>query len=166
VHVDASSIALGVVLAQPGEGDIDHPIYFASRNLSESEQNYNTIEREGLDMVYALQMFRHYLLGQNFKMFTYHSTLKYPVNKLVLGERICRWLLLFQVYDFEIILKPRKMNAGPYHLSRITNGEKRKNLEDNFPNAKLFSAQIVDDYFFDLIGFMRIGMAPKEFTIA
>ena len=26
VHVDASSIALGVVLAQPGEGDLDHPI--------------------------------------------------------------------------------------------------------------------------------------------
>jgi hypothetical protein len=32
VHVDASSIALGAVLAQPGEGDIDHPISFSSRN--------------------------------------------------------------------------------------------------------------------------------------
>jgi hypothetical protein len=85
VHVDASSIALGAVLAQPGEGDIDHPIYFASRKLSESEKNYNTTEREGLAMVYALQKFRHYLLGQHFKMFTDHSTLKYLVNKPVLG---------------------------------------------------------------------------------
>jgi hypothetical protein len=34
VHVDASSIALGAVLSQPGEGDIDHPIDFASRKLS------------------------------------------------------------------------------------------------------------------------------------
>ena len=33
VHVDASSIALGVVLAQPREGDLDHPIAYASRNL-------------------------------------------------------------------------------------------------------------------------------------
>jgi hypothetical protein len=31
VHVDASSIALEEVLTQPGEGDIDHPIAFASR---------------------------------------------------------------------------------------------------------------------------------------
>ena len=31
VHVDASCIALGVVLAQPGAGEIDHPISFASR---------------------------------------------------------------------------------------------------------------------------------------
>jgi hypothetical protein len=29
VHVDASSIALGVVLAQPCEGDINNPISFA-----------------------------------------------------------------------------------------------------------------------------------------
>jgi hypothetical protein len=28
VHVDASSIALGKVLAQPGAGDIDHPLAF------------------------------------------------------------------------------------------------------------------------------------------
>ena len=54
VHVDASSIALGAVLAQPSVGDIDHPISFASRKLSRSEMNYTTTEREGLAMVYAL----------------------------------------------------------------------------------------------------------------
>ena len=53
VHVDASSIALGIILAQPG-GGIDHPIAFASRKLSSTERNYTTIEREGLAMVYAL----------------------------------------------------------------------------------------------------------------
>ena len=44
VHVHGSSIALGVVLAQPGEGDLDHPIEFASRKLSFAEINYTTIE--------------------------------------------------------------------------------------------------------------------------
>eukprot|EP00253_Pinus_taeda_P006413 PITA_06413 len=34
VHVDALCIALGVDLVQPREGDLDHPIAFASRNLS------------------------------------------------------------------------------------------------------------------------------------
>jgi hypothetical protein len=73
VHVDASSIALGAVLAQPGEGDIDHPLAFSSRKLSTAEINYTTTEREGLAMVYALQKFCHYLLGGHFKMFTDHS---------------------------------------------------------------------------------------------
>ena len=80
VHVDASSIALGIILAQPREGGIDHPIAFARRKLSLVERNYTTTEREGLAMVYALQRFRHYLLGSHFKMFIDHSTLKYLVN--------------------------------------------------------------------------------------
>jgi hypothetical protein len=57
LHMDASSITLGLILTKPREGDIDHPIAFAGRKLSESENNYNTIEREGLSMVYALQKF-------------------------------------------------------------------------------------------------------------
>ena len=54
VHVDASSIALGIILAQTREGGIAHPIAFASRKLSLAEINYTTTEREGLAMVYAL----------------------------------------------------------------------------------------------------------------
>jgi hypothetical protein len=118
---------------------LDHPIAFTSRKLSNSEQNYNMTEREGLAMVYALQKFRHYLLGKHFKMFTYHSALKYLVNKPVLGGRICRWLLLFQEFDFEVIVKPGKLNAGLGHLSRVTNGEEPMNLEDTFLDAQLFS---------------------------
>jgi hypothetical protein len=95
VHVDASSIALGVVLAEPKVGDIDHPISFASKNLSTAEKNYTTTKREGLAMVYALKKFRQYLLGGHFKMLSDHSSLKYLVNKLVLGGRICIWILLF-----------------------------------------------------------------------
>jgi hypothetical protein len=95
VHVDASSIALGAVLSQPRVGYIDHPLSFFSRKISTVEINYTTTEREGLAMVYALQKFRHYVLGGHFKMFTDHSALKYLVNKPVLGGRICIWILLF-----------------------------------------------------------------------
>jgi hypothetical protein len=95
VHVDASSIALGAVLAQPGAGDIDHPLSFASRKLYTAEINYTTTEREGLAMLYVLQKFHHYLLGGQFNMFTDHSALKHLVNNPVLGGRICIWLLLF-----------------------------------------------------------------------
>ena len=36
VHVDASSITLGAILAQPGARDLDHPIAFESIKLSKS----------------------------------------------------------------------------------------------------------------------------------
>ena len=83
------SITLGIVLMQPGQGTIDHPIAFASIKLSTVEKNYTTIEREGLAMVYALQKFIHYLLGGHFKMYTDDSALKYLVNKPMLGGNIC-----------------------------------------------------------------------------
>ena len=55
VDVDVSSFAMGVVLAQPNEGNIDHPIVFSSRKLSSMERNYKTMMREGLEMVYTFQ---------------------------------------------------------------------------------------------------------------
>jgi hypothetical protein len=106
VHANASSVSLGAVLAQPGDGDIEKMLAFGRRKLSTTEINYTTTDIEGLAMVYALQNFCHYLLGGHFKMFTDHSTLKYLVNKPVFGGRICRWLMLFHEYDFEIVVKP------------------------------------------------------------
>ena len=87
VHVDASSVVLGVVLVQPGEGDLDHSIAFSSMKFSFAEKSYTKTDREGLAMVYALQKFRNYLLGGHFKIFTDHSALKYLVNNPVLGGR-------------------------------------------------------------------------------
>jgi hypothetical protein len=95
VHEDISLIVLSAVLSHPGEGELDHPIYFVSRELFTIKKNYMTTEREGLEMVYALQKLRHYLLGSHFKMYIDHSALIYLVKKPVLGGRICRWLFLF-----------------------------------------------------------------------
>ena len=98
----------------------NYPITFPRQRFSFAEKNYTNTEPECLAMVYVLQKFRNYLLGGNFKMFTDHSALKYNlVNKPVLGGKICRWLLLFQEFNFKIIVKPSLFNVGLDHLSRI-----------------------------------------------
>jgi hypothetical protein len=132
------------VLAQLGLGYIDHLLALASRNISTSEINYTSTEREGLAMVYALQKFRHYLMGGHFKMSIDHSAFKCLVNKPMLGEIICRCLLLFQEYDFDIVVKPGRMNKGPDHLSRLKHGEEPTSLEDTLPDAHLL---VVTHYF-------------------
>jgi len=165
VHVDASSIALGAVLVQEGEGDIDHPMEFSSKKLSTTENKYTTTKRECLAMVYALQKYMHYLLGGHFGMYTDHSALKYLVNKPILGGRICLWLLLFQEYDFDVIVKPHKLNASPDHLSRLESRE-GGNLDDSLLDAQLFSMRMVDDYFWVVIQFLNTGVSPAEYTTA
>ena len=71
-------------------------------------------------------------------MFTDHSALKYLVSKPVLGGRICIWLLIFQEYDFEIVVKLGRMNKGPDHLSILEHGEEPTSLEDTLPLKEKF----------------------------
>ena len=80
-------------------------------------------------------------------MFTNHSALKYLVNKLVLGGKIFLWLLLFQEFDFEIIVKLGHLNTCPYHLSRIETGEELTDIEDVLPDAQLFIVEMVDHFY-------------------
>jgi len=99
-------------------------------------------------------------------VYTDHYALKYLVNKPVLGGKICRWLLLFQEYDFEVVVKPGRLNNGPDHLSRIESGEDPTSLEEGLPDAQLFSVSMVDKYFIDIVKFLSPCMTPTHYTVA
>jgi hypothetical protein len=163
VHVDASGITLGSIPVQPGEGNMDHPIYFSIRKFSQVECNYTTTEREGISMIYELQNFRHYLLGSHFKLFTDHSTLKYLVNKPVHEGRICRWILLFQDFLFEVIVKPRRCNVGQNHLSRLESRESGGAVDDQLPYADLFWIEAIPEYLEDIVSFLSTHNFPETY---
>ena len=93
-------------------------------------------------------------------MFTNHYALKYLVNNPMLGGKIFRFLLLFQEFDFEIIVKPSRLNVGLNHLSRIEIGEEPTNIEDGFPDGQLFRVNVVDDYYDQIIQFLATGITP------
>jgi hypothetical protein len=63
-------------------------------------------------------------------------------------------------------VKPKNLNVGPDHLSRILSGEDLGNLDGNLLDAQLFAVKMVDEYFLDIVQFLSIGMAPLEMTIA
>jgi len=98
-------------------------------------------------------------------MYTDHSALKYLVNKPVLGGRICRWLLLFQEYDFKVIVKPECLNTGLDHLSRIENDEEPTNVEEGLPDAELYAVRIADGHFEDIIHFLTTGIVPQGYFV-
>ncbi|KAL0381119.1 UNVERIFIED_CONTAM: Retrovirus-related Pol polyprotein from transposon.6 [Sesamum angustifolium] len=62
IMCDANNHAIGVVLGQR-IGKDPHVIYYASRMLDNTQSNYTTTEKELLAVVFALEKFRHYLLG-------------------------------------------------------------------------------------------------------
>ena len=126
VHMDASAFAIGCILAQPYEQNMDFPISYASRQLNSAEQNYTTSEREGLAMVYALKKFRHYLLANHFVFFVDHQALFYLVNKPCAIGCIVRWFVVLLEFDFSVSVKPGKTHLRsdhfiPNHFRRSTN---------------------------------------------
>jgi hypothetical protein len=163
VHVDASGIVLGAILAQLGEGNMDHPIYFASRKPSQAEEKYTTTKREGLAMIYEFQNFIHYLLGSHFKFFTDHYALKYPVNKPVLEGRIYRWLLFFQEFLFEVIVKLGRCNVGPNHLYRLESGESGRAVDNHLPDVDLFHIEAIPEYLEEIDFFLSTRTYPKTY---
>ena len=52
-------------------------IAYASRQLKPYERNYPTHDLELAAVVFALKIWRHYLYGTTFEIFTDHKSLKY-----------------------------------------------------------------------------------------
>lgn len=77
VQTDASKDGLGCVLIQEG-----HPIAYASRTLSKSEQKWAQIEKELLAIVFACQRFHFFLYGRQFTVESDHK----PLESLVLRD--------------------------------------------------------------------------------
>lgn len=66
IFVDASGVALGAVQVHKQDSEKFHPMKFCSRTMSLKERRNSTFEQEALAVVFALKMFRHYLLGKPF----------------------------------------------------------------------------------------------------
>jgi len=87
----------------------EHVIAYGGRSLSKAEQIWSTTEQECLAVLEGIKQFRTYL-SRRFKIYTDHTALKYLMDQNVAVEKLGRWALKLQDFDFEIIHKPGKNN--------------------------------------------------------
>ncbi|KAI4387246.1 hypothetical protein MLD38_005091 [Melastoma candidum] len=115
VYCDASYFGLGAVLMQHGRA-----VAYASRQLKVHEQNYPTHDLELAAVVFALKIWRHYLYGETFEIFTDHKSLKYLFSQDELNMRQRRWMELIKDYDCTISYHLGRANVVADALSRKT----------------------------------------------
>jgi hypothetical protein len=89
--MDASDLGLGGVLLQEG-----HHVAFESRKLIDAELNYQTTEKEMLAVVHALRVWRCYLEGAKFTVYTDHVSNTCFQTQPNLSRRQARWLEFLQ----------------------------------------------------------------------
>ena len=93
-------------------------VSYASRQLKIHERNYPTLDLELAAVVFALKIWRHYLFGSKFEVFSDHKSLKYLFSQKELNMRQRRWLEFLKDYDFELSYHPSKANVVADALSR------------------------------------------------
>lgn len=134
VTTDASNNAIGGILSQGTVGK-DLPISYVSRLLNKAEQNYSTIERELLAIVYCVNHFRPYLFGRKFQLVTDHKPLVWLNSVKDPTSRLVRWRLKIAEYDYEVIYKAGKINANADALSRNPIPEQILPLSHSLPGV-------------------------------
>ena len=93
-------------------------VAYASRQLKLHEKNYPTHDLELAAIVFALKIWRHYLYGEKYFIYTDHKSLKYLPSQRELNLRQCRWMEMIKDYDCVIDYHPGKANVVVDALSR------------------------------------------------
>lgn len=101
VYCDAFIVALGVASCQPYGFDLkEHPIPFASWQLTRACKKYSTTNWECLAIVFSVKKFRHELLMNSIVFFVNLLAIRYMVITPNLSGRVARWILFVKEVDY------------------------------------------------------------------
>ena len=116
-----------------------------------------------LAVVHAINKFRHYITGYEFFVHTYHSTIRYIMNKPITHGRITRWLLLLQEFNIIFIDQLGKENQVAEFLSRFNNFGENIHVLDSFLDEHLFAILVQSPWFSNIANYLSSGKLPIHF---
>jgi len=116
LRTDASDLAIGGVMFQEYDDSV-HVVQFLSKDFSQTEKNWSTIEKEAFALYYCILHCSHYLSGHHFILQTDHRNLVYLHHAEV--PKLVRWHLRLQEFDFTVQHIPGSTNIVADVLSRI-----------------------------------------------
>ncbi|MBW0565588.1 hypothetical protein O181_105303 [Austropuccinia psidii MF-1] len=146
VETDSSDYALGAVLSQLNDSG-KHPIAFDSRKLLPAELNYEIHDKELLGIVWALKLWRAFLLSllNPFEVLTDHSSLQYFMYSKVLTCCQAHWAEFLSEFHFTMTYCPGRLATLPDSLSCWDNVYPERGVEFISKNPQNFHQLIKQD---------------------
>ena len=108
------------------------PVAYASKSLSEAEQNYANIERELLGVVFSLETFKHCTSGRQTNIITDHKPLTSLFSKCLANTspKLARMMLRISDYDANVLYQKKVVKCFfQMHclICHLTTRDKRNN---------------------------------------
>ena len=91
---------------------------YASRQLKVHKKNYSTHDLALAGLMFILKIWRHYLYGVQFQVFSDHKSLKYLFDQKELNMQQRRWMEFSKDYDFQLMYHLGKTNVMVDALSK------------------------------------------------
>lgn len=155
VETDASSSAVGDVLAQRSDGKLHH-LQYASRSLNSAEKNFSSCKREALPVIFALKKFRVYILSSEpFEQVTDHQALQYAFRKKDVHGRLARWIDFLEDYELKIMYKSGADNRAEDFLPRHALAESAPEMGADDDHLALVALEATLDLEFPLLDIKR-----------
>ena len=101
-------------------------IGYASTSFSETQRRYSTIERELSAVRFGLNVFKPFLLGITFIIYTDHKPLIHMYNMAYNSNIIFKTLEEISEFDFELKYIPGEENLAADLLSRLKSETKEE----------------------------------------
>jgi len=116
LHTDASDYGIGAYLFQIVD-EVEQPVAFLSRSLKKEQLRWSTPEKECYAIFLSFEKFKHLIQHIKFTLRTDHKNLTYL--NLAGSDKVMRWKLLIQQYNFDIEHIPGKDNIVADCMSRL-----------------------------------------------
>jgi hypothetical protein len=118
LYTDACNVSIGSQLCQQVDG-VMRTICFGGHLLTKPERNYCTTEQECLALVDAVKRYRVYLSYKPFVAITDHLALVWLMKCKDHNQRLLRWSLALQGYQFTIKHQSGRLLSVADGLSRL-----------------------------------------------
>eukprot|EP00118_Oscarella_pearsei_P017903 m.180288 g.180288 ORF g.180288 m.180288 type:complete len:1472 (+) comp39243_c0_seq11:859-5274(+) len=131
LQTDASDYAVAAILAQCDDDSTERVLDYGSRKLSDREKRWDTREKELWAVVWGCERYEKYLADRPFTIETDHANLRWLFGCTKLNNRLHRWVLRLQGFDFDIRHKAGKSHTNVDALSRLPTVQDENNTTES-----------------------------------
>ena len=148
LYVATSTTTIVMVLAQEDQNGQEHVIYYASKNLIDSETLYSRVEKLALATVISVQKFRHYILLRTTTVLADQNPMCYILTCQVLKGKYSWWIVILQEFDLEFSKATSKKSFVFTELMcDLPCASTKSDPSDSFPDEFLFLISTTDPWY-------------------